>query len=162
MKKITILMLLFVATVFSANARIWTVNKNSNSPGELTDLQLACDTASAGDTILVSATENLAFASINITKQLTLLGIGNTENTYVRCNGITLNGEVDEWDNVISTSSGTIIKGFYTQISTNNPGVSIQIENIIIANNHITEFGTWVSIQNSIIYRTLQPKINTF
>ena len=148
-KKLNILAILFIATVFSANARIWTVSNNPNSPGELTDLQLACDTASAGDTILVSGSAT-SYGNVYIRKQLTLIGTGYNPNNQDKLTtivgSILLSQLEDSWGAVISTSDGSIINGFdLFSIVTSGGGRS----NITIQRNRLSGITTNGDLNNT-------------
>jgi len=190
-KKLNILAILFIVTVFSANARIWTVNNNNNSPGELTDLQLACDTASAGDTILVSGSAT-SYGEIYIRKQLTLIGAGynpnNQDKLYSKISYCRFANETDDFGNIINVPDHSSVMGFLISSMWNNianaSDITIQYNNIgmlaiygsdvsnadnwLISNNYIsseisgTEYLTNCVISNNIISGSLASiKSNT-
>lgn len=73
--KNVILLLPLIFFYFSVSATIWTVDNNSNSASQFTNIQAAIDSANAGDTIMVegSSTE---YSPIVINKSLTLIGEG--------------------------------------------------------------------------------------
>ena len=64
-----------VGISFSGQSKVLTVSNNTNSPGQYTDLQAACDAAVSNDTLYVHASEK-DYGSIYIRKRLVLIGEG--------------------------------------------------------------------------------------
>ena len=156
-KKINFLAILFLATVFSANATVWTVSNNPNSPGQYTDIQSAVDAASAGDTIYVSGSEtNYGNFTID-NKELHIIGAGYKPNN--------LTGYATHFYSVyfktsgnIFSSSGTTITGCYIDSRIDISGTSDQtIENITISRCFfgsyliVNSYSTNILIYNNII-----------
>lgn len=50
MKKQILLLIVLTIFAFTANAAVWTVSNNPNSPGQYSDIQTAIDAATEGDT----------------------------------------------------------------------------------------------------------------
>lgn len=70
MKKATTLFILAFFAAIAANAKVWTVSYDSR-PAQFTSIQIAHDTASAGDTILINGyTQD----DLTITKSITIIG----------------------------------------------------------------------------------------
>jgi hypothetical protein len=82
MKKICFVLLSVVGISFSGQSKVLTVSNNTNSPGQYTDLQAACDAASDYDTIYIHASEK-AYDAVNVKKPLVLIGEGALPNQQV-------------------------------------------------------------------------------
>ncbi len=82
MKKICFVLLSVVGISFSGQSKVLTVSNNTNSPGQYTDLQVACDAASDYDTIYIHASEK-AYDAVNVKKPLVLIGEGALPNQQV-------------------------------------------------------------------------------
>jgi hypothetical protein len=82
MKKICFVFLSVVGISFSGQSKVLTVSNNTNSPGQYTDLQAACDAASDYDTIYIHASEK-AYDAVNVKKPLVLIGEGALPNQQV-------------------------------------------------------------------------------
>ena len=67
--------MIVLGLLLSGSANAMTVTVNASGGGDSTRIQEAIDNASAGDTILVS--NGIYYENVNVTKQLTLRGIGN-------------------------------------------------------------------------------------
>jgi hypothetical protein len=104
MKKILFSLFVSASTAFTLNAKILTVSNNTNSPGQYSDLQTACDAASANDTIYVHASEK-DYGNINIRKKLVLIGEGTLPNQQIRL--MTYVGQITFTHATESTSSAT-------------------------------------------------------
>lgn len=85
MKKIFTLSILALSMFQNANATVRTVSNNVNSPGQYTNLQTACDAASANDTIYVHASEN-NYGDLTLRKPLVIIGEGMLPNEQVLLN----------------------------------------------------------------------------
>lgn len=107
MKKISFILLSLLGVSFFGQAKVLTVSNNSNSPGQYTDLQAACDAAAINDTIYIHASNIIYDAWIN--KSLTLIGEGTLPDKQnlltTKCN--LRFGKTDE----IISASGTKIIG---------------------------------------------------
>jgi hypothetical protein len=114
-KVIQILFIVFLIFELSANATVYTVSNNPNSPGQFTSLQEAIDAASANDTIYVSGSTT-SYGGITIVKKLTLIGAGYNPNNQFNFNSelntIGLEIGMDNFGNPISNPTGTEIIGF--------------------------------------------------
>jgi len=145
-KKLTFLAILFIVTVFSANATIWRVNNNGGINADATTLQEAHDAASAGDTIYLEFSPN-TYGNCTFTKQLLVIGTGYflTENamTPVQKAGakvITLTFS--------SGSEGSIITGL------NITTIYNKINNLVLKRNYISSnlyVAYGVSVSNVVI-----------
>jgi parallel beta-helix repeat protein len=114
---ITMLALLLAG---SANATTFTVNASGG--GDYTRIQAAIDNASAGDTILVYS--GIYHENVNVTKQLTLRGIGNpVVDAAGSGSAITL------------AAHGITLEGFTATGSGFNPEVGIRVTS---SNNTLT------------------------
>ncbi len=71
-----------VGISFCGQSKVLTVSNNTNSPGQYTDLQAACDAASDYDTIYIHASETY-YSAVNIKKPLVLIGEGALPNQQV-------------------------------------------------------------------------------
>jgi hypothetical protein len=110
MKKIFFTLALIMGSFLYLQAGVITVSNNVNSPGQYTNLQTAIDSASVGDTILVSGSPT-NYGNITINKRLTLFGSGyNPNNTFA---GVAYLAYVylQRFD-AIQSASGTKISGF--------------------------------------------------
>ena len=76
MKK-SLLAVLGIIILTAAHATIRVVNNNNPSPGQYSDLQVAINAASAGDTIYVTGSPNLYSGIITISKKLIIIGSGH-------------------------------------------------------------------------------------
>lgn len=119
-------------------ATIWTVSNHPDSPGQFTDLQVAVDSASAGDTVYVSGSPN-NYGVITLRKQLVLIGAGfHPDNQWEypsRLHSIGLELAYDPYPNLVSSPAGSVITGFYIDAGIYNyPG---GIDNITIARNNV-------------------------
>jgi hypothetical protein len=63
---------LSISTLFAGNI---TVNNNTPSPGQYSDLQIALNAANIGDTVLIHRSPN-AYGNVIVTKRLTIIGEG--------------------------------------------------------------------------------------
>ena len=82
MKKICFVFLSVVGISFCGQSKVLTVSNNTNSPGQYTDLQAACDAASDYDTIYIHASEK-AYDAVSVKKPLVLIGEGAIPNQQV-------------------------------------------------------------------------------
>lgn len=76
MKRIVLAVMSLLA-LGSANATIRVVNNNNPSPGQYSDLQVAINAATAGDTIYVTGSPNVYSGTINVNKKLIIIGTGH-------------------------------------------------------------------------------------
>ena len=109
MKKILTIFSLFVLSL-SASAKVITVNNNPNSPGQYSNLQMAIDSASAGDSIYVQGSST-SYGSVSVKKPLYFFGTGNKPNKANNLVSEIGNIQLDTVVNV-SGASGTKITGF--------------------------------------------------
>lgn len=98
-------LILLVST--ETHATVWTVSNNPNSPGQYTSLQMAVDSSTMGDTILVAGSST-TYGTVDIYWQLTIFGAGfnnpygsNTTVTTINLNNF----------NTSLQSSGTKLSG---------------------------------------------------
>ncbi len=134
MKK-RLLTLLCTVAALGASAKVITVSNNANSPGQYTNLQAACDAASAGDTIYVHASAT-SYGDVNIIKKLTLIGTSKSNEA------ITMLGKIDisfKTNSTTESGSGSVIKGFnagVVYLNTISPGSgAISVSGILIERN---------------------------
>ncbi len=87
MKKAVLFLIVFAAFAFSAHADVITVSNNPDSPGQYTSLQMAIDSSSVGDTLLVAGS-NTSYGNVTLYWGLTLIGAGYNnpygQNTIVK------------------------------------------------------------------------------
>ena len=127
-----------LAIATSANATVRTVSNDPNSPGQYTDIQVAINAASAGDTILVSGSTTPYTPAdgsyITIAKKLILLGTGY--NPYKDFSRIvsTLGQTID----LQTGCDGTVIQGFVINALINY--WSIPLTNITIKRNQLNQY----------------------
>ena len=76
MKRITFAVMC-VLILSAANATIRVVNNNNPSPGQYSDLQVAINAATAGDTIYVTGSPNVYSGIILVNKKLIIIGTGH-------------------------------------------------------------------------------------
>jgi len=90
-------------------ATVRTVSNNPNSPGQYTSLQMAVDSSSMGDTILVAGSAT-SYGTVNIYWKLTIFGawIHNPYGSNTTVGAVTLNNF-----NTSLQSSGTKLSGLY-------------------------------------------------
>ncbi len=116
MKKISFILLSLLGVSFFGQAKVLTVSNNTNSPGQYTDLQVACDAAAINDTIYIHASEK-DYGSIFVRKPLVLIGEGTLPNqqmllrAYV--SSITFTHAVESISTI--TSSGSQVHGLHAQ-----------------------------------------------
>ena len=116
MKKICFVLLSVVGISFSGQSKVLTVSNNTNSPGQYTDLQTACDASVSNDTIYIHASEK-DYGSIFVRKPLVLIGEGTLPNqqmllrAYV--SSITFTHAVESISTI--TSSGSQVHGLHAQ-----------------------------------------------
>lgn len=135
MKKI--LPLLLVVLSFSvAPAAVWTVDNNSHSASQFTDIQSAIDSASAGDTIMVKGS-NTNYPLILIDKPLTLIGenylSSNQPAASIKASNSTLTPSIR------IHASNVHLKGFEMPWSGANPALYLlenndTLQNIMVEN----------------------------
>ena len=142
MKQISILSALFGISLF-ASATVITVNNNTNSPGQYTNLQTAINAAAIGDTIYVHGSA-ATYGSVVIKKRITLIGTGSKPNKVNKLVSQINNIQLDTVNNV-SGGSGTRIIGF-TLNSVIGYGATGGTKNILIARNYFISGGTKVVI----------------
>lgn len=156
MKK-TITILSLAITTLIANATVITVNNNSNSPGQYTDLQTAIDAANAGDTIYVSGSTT-SYGTISINKTLALFGTGANPQKQIPVVSSIGTVNFDTLMNV-SNASGTVISGFdilgEVGVYFTHPTqpTNIQIKRNDLSNGSINvESNNWL-VENNIVFR---------
>lgn len=128
MKKICFVLLSVVGISFSGQSKVLTVSNNTNSPGQYTDLQAACDAAVSNDTLYIHASEK-DYGSIYIRKRLVLIGEGTLPNqqmllrAYV--SSITFSHALESISTL--TSAGSQVYGLHAQffIGTNKENVGL-------------------------------------
>ncbi len=134
-KQITILTAILTIFAFTANATIWTVSNNPDSPGQYTSLQMAVDSSGVHDTILVAGSPT-SYGNVTLKWSLTLIGAGYNNpygyNTTVGSISLTR-------FNVSIGASDTRIMGFYVasyiSLSGNYSGGTLEqkiLENVVI------------------------------
>lgn len=108
--KTSILTLLFFLPFFS-HATVWRVDGATNLDADFSDLQVAVDNASAGDTIYVAPNGGASYGGIIVSTSLTIIGSGY----FLTLNDSTQNfGSASSIDHIRfeEGSSGSILKGF--------------------------------------------------
>lgn len=166
----------------NANATVRTVSNNTNSPGQYTTLQAACDAASANDTIYVHASETI-YSNVVIRKPLVIIGEGSLPNEQMLLSVI-ISGLQISASNPPSLETGAGSKFYGLQlegnlmIGTNNSGIplgsltferckisSINLSGASAAHSNlifhqcvlggISSSGPWSGISNSIISNSI-------
>lgn len=130
-----------VCAALSASATVRTVNNINGIDADYVSIVAAINASVAGDTIYVMPSPT-SYGSFSINKQLFILGAGH-------------NPEYSPYNATVNTitftasSTGSVVKGLQiTTLATDNN----VINNIVIANNHITNSGTTFSFNNSGTY----------
>lgn len=104
MKKI-LLAVMGIIILTAAQATIRVVNNNNPSPGQYSDLQVAINAASAGDTIYVTGSPNLYPGIISIAKRLVIIGTGHkpqkTNPLVSRCNQLSFTDKLASGSQII-------------------------------------------------------------
>ncbi|MDF1549786.1 MAG: hypothetical protein P1P88_18300 [Bacteroidales bacterium] len=118
MKKLYFLLLISYIS-FTAQATVWTVSNNPNSPGQFSDLQTAIDTSivNNGDTLYISGSLT-SYGNITLNKPLTLIGTGHHPNKdfplVSKTGSITLDEKTDAYGTVLNSADGSKIIGLQT------------------------------------------------
>lgn len=128
MKKICFVLLSVVGISFCGQSKVLTVSNNTNSPGQYTDLQAACDAAVSNDTIYIHASEK-DYGSIYIRKRLVLFGEGTLPNQQILLrayvSSITFSHALESISTI--TSAGSQVYGLHAQffVGTNKENVGL-------------------------------------
>jgi hypothetical protein len=146
MKQIYILTAFMLLATVTLKATVWTVSNDPNQPAQWSSLQIACDSASAGDTLYVMGTAT-SYGTIHVKKRLHLIGAGiKPVGNYLYGYPTSVSTIYLDTVNYISGSSGTIIEG----LTVANIYVSFSgLKDIIIKRNKITsEFRNYTTSYN--------------
>ncbi|MGH1339752.1 MAG: hypothetical protein ACRBFS_26775 [Aureispira sp.] len=115
-KNILFLLVLLLGSTY-AQATIWTVSNSGGTPAQFSDLQIAHNTALAGDTLFVHAS-GFTYGDVQITKTITIIGEGysgattttihNVDFTNINASnssliGLKITGDIDA--NLVSSGS---------------------------------------------------------
>ena len=112
MKNFTFLLAFMLLATLTTKATVWTVSNDANQPAQWSSLQMACDSAYAGDTIYVQGTAN-SYGAIHVKRKLHLIGAGIKPTGNYLYGYPTWISEIHlDTVNFISGSSGSIIEGF--------------------------------------------------
>lgn len=123
----------------SSNAAVWTVNNNTNSPGQYTGLQTAIDDIANvmdGDTLYVHGSY-VSYGNITLTRPLVLIGTGfspDKDNPLVSKLGL-MGTEVVMLG---SGASGSKIIGFHLSVDMSLIVADMNVNNIEISRNKFT------------------------
>ena len=161
-------MTFMLMVTISLKATVHTVSNDNQQPAEWTNLQMACDSASVGDTIYVQGTPT-DYGSIYIKKKLHIIGAGiKPAGNYLYGYPSTISTIYLDTVNYISGASGTIIEGVKAGgITTYNYSSTALCKNIIIRRNRITSSISLGYSNNTLIinnitgYITLSSATNT-
>lgn len=167
MKKISAFLLMGLICITSMKAAVLTVS-NNNSPGQFADLQLACNTAQSGDTILIHASP-YTYGNISVKKPLVLIGEGARPAQQFSY-GSLLDEVSLESNGAISNASGTKIFGIKANvIRFKHNGLGNFVGNIVISRCFIGTLDPSgealyyvgaVSNQNSITNNVIQSMVS--
>lgn len=148
LKIVVLSALLMAITSFTASATIWRVNNTLGVDADFTSVQVAHDSASAGDTILVEGS-TIAYGNLAITKLLYIYGTGYflTENDSTQAYPINA-----KLGNVTfnAGSGGSRMQGFQIGDGAAN-AVTINTDNIIFERNYINlnDFAWMIVVGNN-------------
>ncbi|MBL7944070.1 MAG: hypothetical protein JNM00_14970 [Flavobacteriales bacterium] len=175
----SLLIILTVLSAFNSGAAILIVNNSNANPGEYYYLQDAIDDAEVGDTLYLQPSTN-SYGTVSLEKGLTLMGVGynpkknlpliaevasitmdnsltgatfiglkiNALNFPCNCYGCwktTSNITVKNCDVAINDSNPNNCYGF-------NVANNITVQNCIIRNMSIPQYGNNVNVFNNIVY----------
>jgi hypothetical protein len=145
--------------VFQLNAAVHTVSNDPNQPAQWNDLQMACDSANAGDTIYIQGTATdyctgQPTGQIHIKKKLHLIGAGiKPQNNYLYGYESYISSLYLDTVAFISGASGTIIEGLRFTLS---GGGYNGLKDIIIRRNRIyTSWGTGYPSSNLLVVNNI-------
>jgi hypothetical protein len=135
MKNFTFILAFMLLATLTSKATIWTVSNDANQPAQYSSLQMACDSASAGDTIYVQGTAT-NYGTIHIKKRLHLIGAGiKPSGNYLYGYPSSVSTIYLDTVSFISGASGCTIEGLEIQhLRLNYSG----LKNLIIRRNRIT------------------------
>ena len=125
-------LILVCLVAFGMNAQTsWTVDNNTDSGADFTNLQTAVDAASAGDTLHIHSSPT-SYGTVNLNKEVYFLGSGH--NPSANSDGNTANiGNIYLSGNCANTTfNGLVIGGISVSSPINN------ISNITLRNNKFT------------------------
>lgn len=100
MTKTLLFLLVFLLGSTYAQATIWTVSNSGGTPAQFNDLQVAHNTALAGDTLFVHAS-GFTYGNVVITKSITIIGEG-----YIGANTTTVHNV--DFTNINASNSSLI------------------------------------------------------
>jgi len=137
----------------STKATVWTVSNDANQPAQFSNLQIACDSASAGDTLYVQGTPT-DYGSVSIKKQLHIIGAGiKPSGNFLYGYPTAISTIILDTVSYISGASGTIIEGV-----TNNSTLTTYTgcKNIILKRNKFAgSYRKFNSCTNILIYNNI-------
>ncbi|MFY0685973.1 MAG: hypothetical protein JXQ90_02350 [Cyclobacteriaceae bacterium] len=142
--------ILFILTLGYTQAAVITVDNASDSNADYSDLQVAIDSANAGDTIYVAGS-NTSYGSAVIEKSLSLFGAGHNPNTQrglpSKISSFQLRYDIGEG----TYASNSVISGFWITSSCVITGRNVdnKLENLKIIRNR---FAHTVSTSLSLTY----------
>ena len=111
MKKVTFLLAFMLLATMTVKASVHTVSNDPNQPAQWSNLQMACDSASVGDTIYVQGTAT-NYGTVHIKKKLHLIGAGiKPEGNYLYGYPSQVSTIFLDTVNFISGSTGTTLEG---------------------------------------------------
>ncbi len=128
MKKLCFVFVTVLGISFAGQSKVLTVSNNTNSPGQYTDLQVACDAAVSNDTLYIHASEK-DYGSIYIRKRLVLIGEGTLPNQQMLLRAyvtsITFTHALESISTI--TSAGSQVYGLHAQffIGTNKDNLGL-------------------------------------
>ncbi len=155
--KAKLILILFFSTLF-ASATVITVDNNGNAPsGVYTSLSTAIGDATAGDTLLIIPSSS-TYGNINITKELTLIGVGFNPDMEIPFTSMVGNITIQ------TAASGTKIIGLEVTGALTLGNTTGSLTNIVIENNrinYITHSGI-NSLTNVLIRQNVIQVASTF
>ncbi len=129
MKKLHIIIAIFVLTTTTANAKIWRVNNNSGITADYTTAQAAHDAASAGDTIHLEPS-GTNYGDLTMSKRLVIVSTGafitqnpgyQVQSNTARVNFLTINNT--------GANGSVVMVGFDYDLNINNGVGNILVQN---------------------------------
>lgn len=162
-KQFYLILAFMLLGVFIAKATIHTVSNDPNQPARWNNLQTACDSAVAGDTIYITGTATnyctgLPSSQLHIKKRLHLIGAGiKPVNNILYGYPSTVSTIVMDSVNYISGASGTVIEGLsISGVGFSNYSANGMINNLIFRRNRFAsywhlQYADKVTLVNNII-----------
>lgn len=129
---------------FCASAGVITVNNNTSAPGQYSSLQMAIDSASAGDSIYVHGSAT-SYGNVTVKKRLTFFGTGHKPNKSNMLVSEVGNFQFDTLAGV-SGASGTKISGFKLSAVLGYSGTG-GTKSVWVSRNYFTSGSSKISVK---------------